>query len=709
MASLIHRDTTVNLSTSTAVLTSGIAVIPSDVVAGDFMVAKVFFAANAGSVTTPSAPAGWSSPAGNSSIRSIASLGSGVNNYGVVVFTKTAVAADAGATFTVDFTGLNIYNYGIVIDITYATDGVTPTLDGSIVFTYGDQVSQISLGLPILTQKGDFVYCSGSTYQGNIAIFSFGQWHFDTNNGIFFVADGPWDGPIPTVGYEQDYIGGGHHGGVGGRDNGMGLEGSYFGWHLTSAPPTPIMFATGKTTSMLGVCYALKASSPGAVFMGTWGPIGVLGGAVSSVTAGYMPGSAALAGVGEGVIIIAQVCQSINNGPIGQVVTPPAGWTRIGTQLIDSTGKFSQDLFWHLVTAGDPSTWTFSVPIATTLSIIIASCSLIDTTTPFEVVTSATQPSINVGRVAAGAIVAPSITPTGNDELLVWFWGCQQGNSFAGQESFSSGVSRAFRAAAGTVSWYGPAGIGYGGVENCGTQYCYNNNGSVQGPPGGAHTLALKASKPIVRPSANVRIDQMAIIAIGTAPGGGGGGGGGGGSPANYNDTVLLRFMGTSKGFSLLKALPGGALIITLKEVQVPSGGTGSWPLAGNGDASIIALTNDKNSYVLFAGAQDGTVVATAITQPLPTPSDIPEEYWDTDKHFDYLYSEGVDLSNFRVSFSLDGGMTFNIPQPLTKKFKVGMRGKSLTIKLTHAAATSLTPVISHLKLSYTIEGLTAQ
>lgn len=167
---------------------------------------------------------------------------------------------------------------------------------------------------------------------------------------------------------------------------------------------------------------------------------------------------------------------------------------------------------------------------------------------------------------------------------------------------------------------------------------------------------------------------------------------------SGYADNVLMYFLGRSgRGFSRITALPNNANIITLKEIQDPA----------SGDYFLLALTNDAKTYKMFGGTQDGTVMAVAVTQPLPTPSDIPEEYWDTDKSFEYLYVEGQDISNYQISTSLDGGTTFNTPQALTKKFRVGRRGKSLVIKLTHATVTSNTPLISYMKLSYGIVGLT--
>lgn len=512
MASLIHRDTSTGNSTSTIVVTSGAITLSSKIVAGDLLVAKVFFAANAGSVTAPSAPAGWTSPASNSSIQSIASLGSGSNNIGVIVFTKTAVLADASGTFTVDFTGKNVYNWAIEVDATYATDGVTPTIDGTFAFSYVDQATQLTCTAPTLSQNGDFVYCSVGTYQGNLAVFEFGQWDWKGNNGFGNIANQVHSGLIPIVGYDAFDLNN-KLGGLGGQTNQMGLEGAYFGWHSTSGLQPIIMFA-GTTTSMIAVTYGVKALNPGVVFMGIWTLAGGPGGNNTSLLSGYFGGNSA-----TNAVLIAQFTQSSSGGsPVGQVVTPPAGWTRIGTQLVDTTSTVSQDMFWHVVAAGgtDPNTWTFTVPIATRLSLEIITVGLVDTTTPVEVVAGTTQPSVNVGKVGAGAIVAPSITPRGTDEMLVWFWASRNYTSFGGTPlSLSSGPSKTYRVPLNSSIFNGVAAIGYGGVENCAAQYCYNDNSFVQGPSGAAHTIALKASGTIVRPAANVRIDQMAIIAIG--------------------------------------------------------------------------------------------------------------------------------------------------------------------------------------------------
>lgn len=175
-----------------------------------------------------------------------------------------------------------------------------------------------------------------------------------------------------------------------------------------------------------------------------------------------------------------------------------------------------------------------------------------------------------------------------------------------------------------------------------------------------------------------------------------------------FNRYILARYMGTSAGFSrFIPFNPSTESLnmITVREVQPPAGGTGGWANAGDGNAYIMALLNNATSQILFAGTQDGTLTATAVTQPLPTLEDIAPELWDTQKIFRTLYVEGSDIDNFQVSFSVDGGTTFPWgPYPLTQRYKMGIPGKQLTIKLTHSAATSNTPIITSLRLDYDVD-----
>ena len=191
-----------------------------------------------------------------------------------------------------------------------------------------------------------------------------------------------------------------------------------------------------------------------------------------------------------------------------------------------------------------------------------------------------------------------------------------------------------------------------------------------------------------------------------------------------YNTQVLARYMGRSSGFSLLTT--GGSLpnqIITLKEVQLPAGGNGGYAKAGDGEISLIALTSQLGGVgnnavvVLFQGGIQSNL-AVAVTQPLPTPFDLPEEYWDTDKIFDYIYVDGQDIQNFQVQFMPIYSTNTPLPNPLLEsnyhqlpqsftnnRVKIGLNCKLLAIRFQHstAPAAGVTPLITQFKLAYRI------
>ena len=513
MASLIHRDSTSGVNTSAVVVTSGSINMSGKIVAGDFLVATVYMACKVGTIGGfPAAPVGWSSPAGNSAT-------DGPNTMGVIVFTKTAISADAGAAFTVDFTGLNIYVWAIKVVADYATDGVTPSLDGAIVFSASSgAVGSLNISPPTPTQNGDLIYLSAATYFGPLAGPGFGGTWFG-NNGIAF-AGGPYTGPVPIVGYHS-YDPMGHLGGIGGGiDSGgssdeMGLEGAYFGWPRTTGLPTPGFFC-GTVTHVLAVAYAVKAAAPGVVFMGIWAPQNGcgngFGGPTTSKTAGYMPGSPI-----AGTVLLAVVTQSGTGA--GQTVTPPDGTWKAVAHVLDVTGLISADVFSHVVAGGDSTGATFSVPVAICMGVEIVTIGLLDTTTPVDAAAVISQPFVNGGTTAGGGVVAPSITPKLGDEVLIWFW-CQTSSigQFGGV-SLSIGPSPAFFQGHGN-GIDGIAAVGYGSLENCGTQYCYDSLAVLPNNPAAGVSLSLKAANAPAQPAANVRVDQMAIIALGLGGGG---------------------------------------------------------------------------------------------------------------------------------------------------------------------------------------------
>ncbi len=169
-----------------------------------------------------------------------------------------------------------------------------------------------------------------------------------------------------------------------------------------------------------------------------------------------------------------------------------------------------------------------------------------------------------------------------------------------------------------------------------------------------------------------------------------------------YMDTmVAMPLRGAALGqFSRLATLPGNGQIVSLKETQI----------VATRKYGVIALGGDKNVYQLFGGTQDGTITATAVSQPLPTAADIEPELWDTEKVFRELIVEGTDLTNFQFSFSADGGVTYPWgPTTIAagqNSILLGIKAiRRLTIKVTHAAVTTNIPAISLLKLNFDVQG----
>ena len=172
-----------------------------------------------------------------------------------------------------------------------------------------------------------------------------------------------------------------------------------------------------------------------------------------------------------------------------------------------------------------------------------------------------------------------------------------------------------------------------------------------------------------------------------------------------FSDNVLMYALGQGRGFSRLTALPGGAHIITLKEVQDPN--TGAYLL--------LALCDDGNVYNMFSGTQDGTITATAVTQPLPTPADLEPDLWDNDKVFQSLVFEGQDLSNFQVYIATDlqfdaTGLPTTYPYGpfsiINSECDIGgIPAKQIVVKLVHSAATAVTPMLSYMSIEYDFKG----
>lgn len=167
---------------------------------------------------------------------------------------------------------------------------------------------------------------------------------------------------------------------------------------------------------------------------------------------------------------------------------------------------------------------------------------------------------------------------------------------------------------------------------------------------------------------------------------------------AHFNNQILMMTLRSGERASPFSVFKTALQYTTIRELPVTSNA---------GQYGMLALGAEKNLYLLFAGPQDGTLTATAVTQPLPTLADIPGELWNTTKIFRSLWVEGTDLQNFVFFCSRDGGQTFpNGPftiAPNQNTIRLGITARQLVIKITHSAATTLTPTISYMRLDYDV------
>lgn len=157
------------------------------------------------------------------------------------------------------------------------------------------------------------------------------------------------------------------------------------------------------------------------------------------------------------------------------------------------------------------------------------------------------------------------------------------------------------------------------------------------------------------------------------------------------NDTLLMLTLSDKPKFSKYANLP--ANVITIREVKFPDGTIGT----------LMSCTDNK-VYKLFSGTQDGTLTATAITQALPLPDQVPKKLWGFRKVFREMWVDGVDLANWKVSYQIDK-QAFSVPVPLTNRNPIGVEGQTIAIRFTHAAPTAVVPLLTYVNIDWDVVG----
>ena len=101
-------------------------------------------------------------------------------------------------------------------------------------------------------------------------------------------------------------------------------------------------------------------------------------------------------------------------------ITAPSGWTLIGTS--PSANKYTMSLYHHIVAAGNPTSYTWSFSPNSTATGGITAFSGVDTTNPIDVTASQANGSTT-------AHIAPSVTASYSNGVVVPFWGFQSAQS----------------------------------------------------------------------------------------------------------------------------------------------------------------------------------------------------------------------------------------------------------------------------------------
>lgn len=179
-------------------------------------------------------------------------------------------------------------------------------------------------------------------------------------------------------------------------------------------------------------------------------------------------------------------------------------------------------------------------------------------------------------------------------------------------------------------------------------------------------------------------------------------------SPANTEKLVIanMAHQGPSPWSELVPPLPpqiegqGPTAVTTMREIIDPA--TGDILVLAAGLGPQINLV--QGVWALFNGSQDGTLTAIAETWPLPDLTQLPVPFRDTIKIFHELWVEGEDIQNWTYQWSTDLGETYSAPMPMRVRNKIGVNGRQISFKFTHAvpaASPTLDPMISYMKITY--------
>ena len=184
-----------------------------------------------------------------------------------------------------------------------------------------------------------------------------------------------------------------------------------------TATPTAIATTTGVATRTATPTPTLSTAmtptatpSPAGIAFVAVGPLADSGGPTTATTIGVPPG------VQQGDILIAQITVADGSGLF--VPNPPSGWTNIRHDSVNSINKLTTWLFYKVAGANEPASYSWTISSTWTAGVMGAWRGT--SGSPIDNSSGATTASFS--PVSASA---PSLTPSNNGELQVYFYGAQ--------------------------------------------------------------------------------------------------------------------------------------------------------------------------------------------------------------------------------------------------------------------------------------------
>jgi hypothetical protein len=292
----------------------------------------------------------------------------------------------------------------------------------------------------------------------------------------------------------------------------------------------------------------------------------------------------------NGNVMIAQVLVRTNTA-----VTPPAGWTQIGTTQLNGT-TLAQYLYYRVASGdtGGTTTWTWSIAAKFDMAGGIVAFSGVDNTNPVDAVS--TSSTTGTGTTAT----APAVTTTVQNDAILAFYASQAGVPMSGS-TFGGAATTKYYSVASKANPVSNEADGAGAAES-----------SLQSTIGstGTSTASLSASQPWIAQTVALRTTGPTAITFN-----------GSRTKASALSTWTVGFTATATG----ALTAGNTVTITFPSATwtgipasptVTFGGSFSGCSATTASTASSVVTVTLPAGCSLANSASGTIAIAGITNP---------------------------------------------------------------------------------------------